>query len=286
LQRYSSQSFDLEQPVALVPVSVAKSWGREIWYSGIEERGESSVRQGDTVAPLSDYLHLIGLDEVILLKELQAEKGDLYLEVHEAKREVYVAKTSCTLQLGMNQALRTELGDDDAFRQAFLEAANAYENNTASREAIDVFVSLRLLTQGDAVSIEPWMPHSLQRGANVIEFQTPVFERYILASTTPVETQQHWDTQQAFERILLDPYLPIPSSSLGEGVEQLVSTDSFGVLRVRGTAQLPKDVPYVIGIVTDGYADVQGTRFDGAFLARKLQFIDVSGEIILGGPGF
>lgn len=285
MQRYSSHPFDLEQPVALVPVTVPKSWGREVWYSGIEARGESRVRQGDTVAPLSDYLHLVGLDEVILLKELQADKGDLYLEVHEAKREVYVAKTSCSLQLGMNQALRMKLGDD-AFRHAFLEAAKAYENNTASREAIDAFVSRHLLAQGDVVSIEPWMPHSLQHGANVIEFQTPVFERYILASTMPIENQQHWDTQQALNRILLDPYLPTSSKSLGEGVESLVSTDSFGVLRVRGTAKLPKDVPYVIGIVTDGYADVQGIRFDCAFLARKLQSVDVSGEVLIGGPGF
>jgi len=285
LQRYSSHPFDLEQPVALVPVTVPKSWGREVWYSGIEARGESSVRQGDTVAPLSDYLHLIGLNEVILLKELQAEKGDLYLEVHQTKREVYVAKATCSLQLGMNQTLRTKLGDD-AFRKAFLKAANAYENNTASREEIDAFVSSRILAQGDVVSIEPWMPHSLQRGANVIEFQTPVFERYILASTTPIENQEHWDTQQVLDRVLLDPYLPKSSKSLGEGVESLVSTDSFGILRVRGTARLPNDVPYVIGIVTDGYADVQGIRFDDAFLARNLQSVHASGELLVGGLGF
>ena len=42
------------------------------------------------------------------------------------------------------------------------------------------------LRVGDVVTIPPGTPHSLLRGVTVVEFQTPVFERRILAATGPV----------------------------------------------------------------------------------------------------
>ena len=80
-----------DSPCALRPVTVPKPWGREVWYSGVEARGESGVCTTAGVEPLSQYLGERGRTEpVILLKALQATTGDLYLEVHETKSEVYV----------------------------------------------------------------------------------------------------------------------------------------------------------------------------------------------------
>ena len=266
-------------------MTLDKPWGREIWYSGIEARGESRVRQGDLAAPLSDYLGVAGLTEVILLKELDAANGDLYLEVHELKREVYVAKTPGTLQLGMNQSLRAEINDDDAFRQAFLTATMAYEAGAAGREAVDDFVSPMPLAKGDVVVIEPWMPHSLQRGVTVIEFQTPAFERYILASNQAVATQERWDTERALARIVLDAPSTTSPTPLADGVERLAATDAFGVWRARAAVELPSGLPYVIGIVTEGHVDIDAARLDAAFLAPSPRSIDVAGEVIFGAPG-
>lgn len=89
------------EPLALAPCRVDKPWGREVWYTGIEQRGRSLVRSetGQTELPYALGMFpapLIGEQErpPVLLKALeplpQAVLGDLYLEVHRQKWEVYV----------------------------------------------------------------------------------------------------------------------------------------------------------------------------------------------------
>ena len=137
----------------LTPVHIAKPWGQEIWYSGIEARGESSViaDNGQRV-PLSAYLAaapnlLTNGYPVLLLKVLDPRPepvlGDLYFEVHEEKREVYVVTAvdptawpdgTGYIRFGMNQALREKFDGDEAFRAAYLETVQRYE---AIRRAID-----------------------------------------------------------------------------------------------------------------------------------------------------
>ena len=90
-----------DAPLALVPVEVLKPWGREVWFSGMESRGVSLVGSatGTTELPYALGMFpvpMIGEDETppILLKILEphadAGLGDLYLEVHREKWEVYV----------------------------------------------------------------------------------------------------------------------------------------------------------------------------------------------------
>jgi len=88
-------NIDLDAPVKLEPVTVAKPWGREIWHSAIEARGESAVRTAAGSVSLSRYLEAAGIEApVILLKVLDPHPtpvlGDLYFEVHARKRELYI----------------------------------------------------------------------------------------------------------------------------------------------------------------------------------------------------
>ena len=132
-----------------MPVQIPKPWGQEIWYTGMEARGESQVlirtSGGSTAVPLSAYLaHNPGLlanhAPVLLLKVLDPKPadvvGDLYFEVHEEKQEVYVVSHIDTqawpggiggIRFGMNQAKRQTYADGHAFRAAYLAAVQRYE---------------------------------------------------------------------------------------------------------------------------------------------------------------
>lgn len=59
---------------------------------------------------------------------------------------------------------------------------------------------------GDVISIPPRVPHSLQHGIEVIEFQSPSYERTILAFDQKVWTQDHWDIQDAMQHMCLHPH--------------------------------------------------------------------------------
>ena len=180
-------------PAKLVPVTIDKPWGREIWHSAIEARGESAVLVAGRRLPLSRYLQAVGLgDPVILLKVLDPDpapvRGDLYFEVHERKREVYIVTAidpkawpdgQGRIRLGMDQALRRSYGNDAAFRAAYLEAVRAYERERCAIDAgerppgkaerekralMEAFTASAPLQVGDVVAVPPWTPHALQHG--------------------------------------------------------------------------------------------------------------------------
>ena len=116
----------LDEPVRLRPVYIPKPWGREIWYSGIESRGESHISGSNGSLPLSHYLalapeRLCRRQPLVLLKVLDPRSepglGELYLEVHEQKREVYVVTHidpnawpdgRGNIRYGINQTFRQE----------------------------------------------------------------------------------------------------------------------------------------------------------------------------------
>lgn len=72
------------------------------------------------------------------------------------------------------------------------------------RNAMNEFTAQRNLNVGDVVHVNPHVPHSLQHGVRVIEFQTPHYERYILSFAQKVLTQNHWDTKKALDHARLD----------------------------------------------------------------------------------
>ena len=276
-------------PVRLVPVNIAKPWGREIWYSAIEERGESQVATGEGELSLSTYLDSIGLAQpIVLLKVLDPSpepvRGDLYFEVHEKKREVYVVAAVDAeawpqgrgqMRFGMNQDARRRFADDGAFRAAYLEAVRGYENlrrrldageqvsaeeEARRRAAMDAFTDMRSLAVGDVVAVPTWTPHALQHGVRVVEFQTAAYERYIISFAQKVLTQDGWDSERAIARLSLEPPRPPQFRPVAPGVEAIASFEDFGVWRARvepgRPIALPEQAPYALCMVLEGELEV------------------------------
>jgi hypothetical protein len=139
--------FSTEQALQLQAINIAKPWGQEIWYTGMEERGVALMTAQGLVAPLPWVLsalpkRLCGdqLQSLVLLKILdplpQAVFGDLYFELHQEKREVYVVTAVDedawpngvgAIRFGFNQQKRESYASDLLFREAFAAAVKAYQ---------------------------------------------------------------------------------------------------------------------------------------------------------------
>jgi hypothetical protein len=279
----------LDEPIRLASVCVPKPWGQEIWLTGIEARGESGVQTGAGVLPLSQYLalaprRLASGAPLVLLKVLdpspQPVLGDLYFEAHQEKQEVYVVSHvdpdawpdgRGAIRFGMNPALRRRYGDDEVFRRDYLAAVKHYHavrqaidagaavapgEEAQRRSAMEAFTHLRELAVGDVVVVPTWLPHSLQHGVRVIEFQTPSYERYIISFAQKVLTQDHWDSEAAVARMRLDAPGPPCFEALADGVERIVAFDDFGVWRITLEARqdftLPDHASYGLCMVVQG----------------------------------
>jgi hypothetical protein len=289
----------LDQPVLLEPEIVPKPWGREIWHTGIEARGESRVRTNAGTLPVSQYLtlaphRLTGSLPLVLLKILDPRPepvlGDLYFETHERKQEVYVVTHvdpeawpdgRGRIRFGMNQALRARYGDDDRFRADYLEAVRRYErvrraidageavpdgDEAARRAAMEAFTELRELAVGDVVVVPTWLPHSLQHGVRVIEFQTPTYERYIISFAQRVLTQNHWDTDKAVANMRLDAPPPPRFDAPAAGIERIVGFDDFRAWRMTLAAGesrlLPAHPGYLLCMAVTGRVGLDGLALD------------------------
>ncbi|MBQ0721154.1 MAG: hypothetical protein KBT88_04220 [Gammaproteobacteria bacterium] len=291
--------FNLEHPLLLSPIAIAKPWGREIWYTGIEARGQSGFSDGEYSVPIPWLLallpkRLLGAESVSLnlLKILdplpEPVYGDLYFELHEEKREVYVVThvdQQCWpdgeggIRFGFAAKVRDEFADPEAFRQAYLQAVQNYEQvrrkidgifdqqrcdqgldlnqpvaagllkqwhkslapelqqeEAALRKAMNRFTHMQGLREGDVVKVPCLTPHALQHGVRTVEFQTPVYERKILAFGQKVLTQDHWDTAEAVALMSLQSEAEQPLDVLeeSEGLcrEQVVAFDDFQVQRI------------------------------------------------------
>ena len=251
---------NLSAPVLLETVAIAKPWGQELWFSGIEQRGESTICQGTSRLPLSSYLalapqRLVGRLTPMLLKILDPhptpETGALYFETHNKKREVYVVthinpvawpEGIGAIRLGMNQQLRATYNNDEQFRAAYLEAVQRYEQvrrsidhpsttnddpklhneEQARRADMEAFTAQHSLEVGDVVQVAPHTPHSLQHGVRVFEFQTPTYERNIISFNQQVLTQDHWDSSYAITNMTLDEPVVAPPETLHKTSTQQV----------------------------------------------------------------
>lgn len=305
-------TFGLQDPVALETVSIPKPWGQEIWYTGIEARGESRVVGSGGAVSLAHYLAaapdaLCRRQAIVLLKVLDPRPepvlGELYFEVHEEKREVYVVShvdsaawpdRQGAIRFGMDQRLREEMGDD-AFRAAFLDAVTRYEDlrnqvdagghglaekEAAARAAVHAFTAMRPLQIGDVVVVPTWTPHALLHGVRVVEFQTPTYERHIISFGQKVLTQDHWDSALAISRMQLDPPAPARFDAVAPGVSRIARFPDFGVWRAivepGGHLQLPAELPYALCLCVDGEIELAGrtdclklTREKAAFIPHR-----------------
>ena len=277
----------LAKVAALEPALVPKPWGREDWFSGVEARGESRVRAGDASVPLSDYLAAHGrAAPIVLLKVLRPTSGDLYMEVHETKHEVYIVDSvdpsrwpaGGAMLLGANQSRCADLGDE-AFRDAMRRRAEAAEAGCGSTEDVTALFASAELGVGDVVVIPPGTPHSLLCGVTVVEFQTPVFERRILAATGPVTTQSGWDVEAAVAAMNLDA---APAVARGGGSAVVAETADFAVVRLAEGAcrTVP---PWSVGWVAAGAAQIGEHRFEAraAFVAAESALLRCTAETVV-----
>ena len=248
----------LSNILELQPVEINKPWGKEVWYTGIEQRGVSKIGSPSANIRISTLHKLLGdsflessKDSPILLKILAPNNhptlGNLYYELHTEKEEVYIVSSVNDvwknkigkMKYGVSDSKKADFKDELEFKKAFKEAVKAYEkirfeiedeltkirhkeSNLKNHELtvveaykmlpaqlvekeqhakteLESFVGWKNLKVGDVVSVETCVPHSLQHGVEVIEFQTPVYERFIISFDQKVLTQNHWDVESAFE---------------------------------------------------------------------------------------
>lgn len=155
----------LNGPLQLAPVAIAKPWGQEIWYTGIEARGQAAVSAQGLTTPLPWLLTLLPesvatghKQGLILLKILDplAEEvfGDLYFEMHEQKQEVYIVTGidqrawpdgTGAIRLGFSAEVRGNYPHDEAFKQAYLDSVNEYR---VVRAGIDRVLDAKRLALG------------------------------------------------------------------------------------------------------------------------------------------
>jgi len=304
-----------------MPVDIAKPWGKEIWYTGMEVRGESQVLIGDQQLNLSSYLAadpaaLTQSTPVLLLKVLdpkpQAVVGDLYFEVHEHKQEVYVVTHIDQgawpdgvggIRFGMNQVKRKQYSRDEAFRAEYLQAVKHYEqvrrqideqgagvdpaDEQSARQQMNSFTNMRELRIADVVRVPTWTPHSLLHGVRVVEFQSASYERFIISFAQKVVTQPHWDSEHAIENMHLEPPQPESFEAVADGVERIASFSDFNVWRmdlsVAGPATLPPHIPYAICMCVTGRAQVGDLELEPE-QACFIPFSALAG-VALGGAG-
>lgn len=302
----------ISSPLLLEPVYIPKPWGQEIWYTGIEARGQARVMGEGGSLPLPwvmeflrDRLAMVAAEQLILLKVLDPladeRYGDLYFELHEQKQEVYVVThvDKCAwpdgrgaIQLGFDPAMRAQYLTWSAFKDAYRKAVKDYEKTRRAIDAVldqkrqelgvsldqqvtvrqlklwinqlsqdfeykdlivrekdlkaamDRFIALHPLVVGDVVAVPRLVPHALQHGVRVVEFQTPVYERKILSFGQKVLTQEHWDTDAALDLVDVNAKHLVPPVMLCENdniqVQRVVNFDEFEVRRIalNGTHRL------------------------------------------------
>jgi hypothetical protein len=175
----------------------------------------------------------------------------------------------------MNQELRARYADDTAFRVDYLRAVEHYEtlrrridggesvepsSERAAREAMERFTALRELASGDVVAVPSWLPHSLQHGVRVVEFQTPTYERYVISFAQKVLTQERWDSAVAVPRMTLDAPPAPRFERIAEGVEGIVRFDDFRVWRVTlgvgDSFELPGHPAYALCLAVQGHIEL------------------------------
>lgn len=315
------------EAIKLEPISIAKPWGQEIWYTGIEARGQSKITDGRFSIPIPWLLSAAPTElagplhqRLNLLKILdplpEPVFGDLYFELHEEKQEVYVVTNVSPaawpdqrgkIRIGFDQSLRAEFESDELFVEAFTRTVKQYESirrkideqldlrrrrdgiglnhpvpaaqtkrwlATVDEQLLDEEKDLRAqldsfkgsldLCVGDVLKVPCFTPHSLMHGVRTIEFQTPVYERKILAFAQKVLTQNQWDTDAAVDCMKLDDHQLQPLAQISktktELVEEVVDFSDFTVLRItlapNGQFELPLNYDYALAIGVKGGTNI------------------------------
>jgi hypothetical protein len=241
-------------------------------------------------------------ESLILLKTLNpvAEEavGDLYFELHEKKWEVYVVteidNTAWPSGTGIIKAglcpekiekyqqnhgnewttkllhdFKSAVGEYEVIRRQIDDSQDQITKEMLAqelelRENASDFVGDLPVKVGDIISFPVLQIHSLRHGIKVIEFQTPHYERLILMFAQKVLTQNHWDTEEAINKMQADVYHPPKleciQKSTGLAVERFNEFPQFAFDRIclepNNSFKDQLDGKYHLLIVISGQAEV------------------------------
>jgi mannose-6-phosphate isomerase-like protein (cupin superfamily) len=217
----------------------------------------------------------------ILDPDAERSRGNLYVEVHQQKWETYIVTSVSNhlypdgageLLFGFSQQKLVELGGDESvFRGALGKVVARYEvvrrcldNERPLEDArlaglspqdnlihqaellwkeVTSFFNLKKVRVGDVIRVPPFTPHSLQPGVRVVEFQTPTYERLILAFNQKVLTQNHWDTARAIEVARFSQQDDDAFEASASGWQSIVQFPEFEVHRCTVQPQTVAEVP-------------------------------------------
>ena len=129
---------------------------------------------------------------------------------------------------------------------------NVIDEEKKLRKEMYSFTKLHEIKIGDAVKVNPYIPHSLQHGVRVVEFQTPHYERYILSFGQKVITQDHWDTKAALMKAKVNETKIEPPKKMDAFQDMVADFEEFNVVR----AVLPSGKK--LEIAEKGYCLIMG----------------------------
>jgi len=148
---WGQKGINLQTLWRLETVRIAKPWGSEIWYTGMEDRGISSVAGMPLPWLCSIMPNRLAEDlrstqatrqsNLILLKILdpfpEVDRGDLYFELHSEKREVYIVTSideaswpngEGQIRYGFNQEKLNTFDTALEFKSAYLASVETYQS--------------------------------------------------------------------------------------------------------------------------------------------------------------
>lgn len=178
---------------------------------------------------------------------LLAELGRAIGNYEQVRREIDPVLDGLLRAEQRDPALPADL--DTALRLRAALPRELRDRETAGRAAVDALLHRVDMPVGAVAVLPPGTLHSLRHGVNVVEFQTPTYERLVALSSQKVLTQDHWDTAEALATMDTEPYrLPAPTVLCDEDgcrVEQVVDFPQFLVHRWRIEAgrQYPTATP-------------------------------------------
>lgn len=288
---------DFSVPWRLQPVHIPKPWGQEIWYTGIEARGVSQVVSETGTTPLSwaiaiDHQRALGSHaQPNLLKILDPLPdevyGDLYFELHEQKREVYIVthvdkrawpSGVGAIRFGFSVEKRELFFSDADFLAAYRAAVSEYH---AVRRFIDSQLDNRRqhnsIGLNDPVAAEitrEWLhdlPDSLQQREhelrNAMESFTALRElRVGDVLAVPLRTPhalQHGVRTVEFQT-------PVYERKILSFAQKVLTQDHWDTEEALQVAQLqtPPDEAFPVLLDTDGVKIEQIVRFDDFIVQR------------------
>ena len=205
-EQFSLPVFSSSSLLFLSSVSIAKPWGKEIWYTGIEARGVAKVSDQHFQLPLPWVLSALPTSlcanhqqSLILLKILdplpEPVFGDLYFELHQQKREVYVVTGidrhawptgQGEIRFGFDQEKRRQYASDNDFRVDFVRVVKKYQR---IRETIDKIIdecrrkdNIQLTAPVPAKTLVTWLtkiPEKLREDERKLRSEMDLFS-YLL----------------------------------------------------------------------------------------------------------